>query len=111
MDSDVTKAIWLNSMDAAFVGQTILAYQLLDMLVWVHGWPTHPLHDTSKELHRPIHRTAPLDVITRNFTNLSTIPDSVPSRIRQIALGNEEAVLDSSVPVNRSEGAITAHGR
>jgi hypothetical protein len=27
---------------STFIGQSYLAYQLLDMLVWCHGWPEHP---------------------------------------------------------------------
>ena len=37
-DDTLTKA------ESGFIGQVCLSYELLDMLAWAYGWPTHPLH-------------------------------------------------------------------
>ena len=49
----------IESAESSLIGQLYLSYLLLDMLVWVHGWPRHPDHQVIQPVSPPTSTLVP----------------------------------------------------
>ena len=57
-----------------FIGQSYLAYQLLDMLVWCYGWPDHPSNPLLPPVSPPVAVLFQYAMVMDKFSHPELLP-------------------------------------